>query len=294
MNTSQSRASIADRGTVLRGVLVVIGSLFGLAFLAVLLSGTANASDKSPKPDDPGLPAGVVDAGAEHATPLLESVARPVHRVASVAAPLVEEVTKPVEPVLSPVVRPITMIADPVLKAVEPVTAPVARPVLDALAPITRPVAQAVGAERVIKPAHSRLSPPEEATAPESRPRAGLPADSRMDSALGVHSGPSGRLEFTGPRSAVRELSSSVRVPYAEISAGKVPGSGGGPALPSGTGSVGVGGSTSVASTGSPGPQHAVTETGTGMPGTDRAWRAPPDDRRSVPWPDEYGLDHPS
>ncbi|MFD5089794.1 hypothetical protein ACFWMR_04295 [Amycolatopsis thailandensis] len=294
MNTSQSRASIAESATILRRVLVVIGSLFGLAFLAVLLSGTASASDKSPKPDDPGLLGGVVDTAAEHAMPLLESVERPVHRVASAAAPLVEEATKPVEPVLAPVVRPVAKVAEPVLKAVEPVTAPVTRPVLDALAPITRPVAQAAGADRVIEPVDSRMSPPEEVTAPESRPRADLAATSEMVSTLDVHSGPSGRREFAGPRSALVEQSSSERVLPAEISAGKVSGAGGGPSLPSGPGSIGVGGSTSMGSTGSPGPQYAVTETGTGMPGTDRAWRAPPDDRRSVPWPDEYGLDHPS
>ncbi|WP_410599552.1 hypothetical protein [Amycolatopsis sp. lyj-90] len=303
MNTSQSRALSGDGLIVLRQVLVVTGALFGLALLSILLSGTANASDRSPEPGGSGLLGDVVGAGAEPVMPLLESVAKPVHRVASEVAPVVEQVTKPVEPVLSQVVRPVAKVAEPVLRVLEPVTGPVTRPLLDSLAPVTEPVAHAVGAERVITALDGEPSKSEQPAVSGSASRSDVSAGSAPSPAIEVHSGLVGSADSAWARAAERGQSvpgrerpvSPETTHSGEVSVVKVPGpAGGGPALPSGPGFVGVGGSMSASSGGSHGGEYAVTESGTGMPGTDRAWRAPPDDRKSVPWPDEYGHDHPS
>ncbi|WP_410663412.1 hypothetical protein [Amycolatopsis sp. lyj-84] len=292
MNTSQSRALPGDDIIVLRQVLVVIGALFGLALLAILLSGTANASDRSPEPGGPGLLGDVVGAGTKSAMPLLESVAKPVHRVASEVAPVVEQVTKPVEPVLSQVVRPVARVAGPV-----------ARPVLDSLAPVTEPVAHAVGAERLVTALDGEPSRSEQPAVAESASRSDVSAGSAPAPAIEVHSGLVWGADSAWASAAERGQSvpgrerpvSPETTHPGEASVVKVPGPpSGGPVLPGGPSSVGVGGSMSASSGGSHGGEYAVTETGTGMPGTDRAWRAPPDDRRSVPWPDEYGHDHPS
>lgn len=288
MSTSQSRASPGDATSVLVRVLMVIGALLGLAFLAVLLSGTADASDQT--------------SDADHTTRLLSSVAEPIQQVASDTAPLVEQVTKPLEPVVSPVVRPVAEAVEPVLQIVGPVTEPVTRPVLDALSPITDPVARTVGAEPVIEAVGGQRAQPEPAPAPASRADVGT--DLERFAALGarpelngVHSGPVPNVGPSWTLLAARNEPIPDRTAQPdELSAGSVSGlgGGGGPALPSGPSAGGIVGSMSAGSAGSHGGEHAVTETAMTMPGTDRAWRAPPDDRRSVPWPDEYGNDHPS
>ncbi|MBB5852102.1 hypothetical protein ACFQ05_02365 [Amycolatopsis umgeniensis] len=274
MKSSQSQAiAEASGSTVLARLFVTAGALLGFVVLAVLMSGAADAAEKPAEPDD-------------HA--FLGNVLHPVHELTSEMAPVVERVTKPVEPVVSPVVRPVVKAVEPVLNVVRPVTGPVTKPLVRTLAPITH----VVGADPVA----------DAVTGTPARPVPPAPRADVSPEPL-IYSGPQARKQEMRVPAMPRASAVPLREYAAErtseqddvqLSAPSGHSDGGGPALPAGPGAVQTGGTMTAGGSGAHGGDHAVTETGSGMPGTDRAWRAPPDDRRAVPWPDDYGIDHPS
>ncbi|MFI6302888.1 hypothetical protein ACIBCH_13530 [Amycolatopsis thailandensis] len=290
MSTSQSPAIPGEGGTVLARVLVMAGTVVGFAVLAVLLAGKADAADRSAEPGDHGVLGTITQT---------DRLLRPVYQVAAATGPTVERVTDPVEPVVAPVVRPVVKAVEPVLHVAAPVTEPVTRPVFHALAPVTKPVTRAVGADRVIDIAAG--TPPDRKSVPA--PRADVNPEPAHSAGPAPEVQPGLPVQDSArerPLPAALPTPDPARHPIAatstpELSATSGHGrGGGGPALPAGPGGVQTGGTMTAGASSSHGGEHAVTETGTGMPGTDRSWRAPPDARPEVPWPDYYGLDHPS
>ncbi|MEV7551889.1 hypothetical protein AB0N89_19880 [Amycolatopsis sp. NPDC089917] len=290
MNTSPSPAIPGEGGTALARVLVMAGAVIGFAVLAVLLAGRADATDRSAEPGDHGILGTITQA---------DRLLRPVHQVAAETAPVVEQVTEPVQPVVAPVVRPVVKAAEPVLHVAAPITEPVTRPVVRALAPVTEPVTRAVGADPAIDIIAG--TQPDKRSVPAPRadvsPAPAQPAGPATDVHPGLAASDSAReTSLPGglptPDSA-RHLTAATPTPDLSATSGHGRG-GGGPALPAGPGTAHTGGTMTAGASSSHGGEHAVTETGTGVPGTDRSWRAPPDARPEAPWPDEYGLDHPS
>ncbi|MDQ7810839.1 hypothetical protein Q5425_44555 [Amycolatopsis sp. A133] len=297
MNTSQSEDVQVGESSMVARMLLVAGVLVGLAVLALLMSGTADAAESSSpdRTDRPGLLSAIgkpLRGTIEQAKPVLRPVTDVVHTVSSQVAPVAKPVTELVEPVLAPVVRPVVTAVAPVLSVVRPVTEPVLRPVLDALAPVTEPVVHAVGADPAgtvvagstettgttrprddVRPAPAEQAaavtteqPEAEAVVPPRQPRADRPAfaeDTAKDAGV-----PAGFARMSGPAGG-----------------GSVPPAPEGPAA-SGTVSAGP--------AGQHGGEHAVTMAGSGPPGTDRAWRAPPGGRAPLYWLVFYGNDHPS
>lgn len=277
MNTSQFDTVPADERSVLARVLVVAGTLVGFGVLAVLLSGTANASERSPdQPDRPGLlsVAGKpLQNAVKPAGPVLRSVTDVVHTVSSQVAPAVTPVTALVEPVLAPVTRP-------VVKAVAPV--------LSVVRPVTEPVVHVVGADPAVKAvAGTMVTAPRDDVQP-------APVEQRQASTPAVTSS---RLESdvaAVPEQPRAERSPNPGTVVGRDAASRMSGSEGGGSTPPAPAAPAASGAVSASSAGQHGGESGVTEPGSGVPGTDRTWRAPPGGHAPLYWLVFYGNDHPS
>ncbi|MFJ7216574.1 hypothetical protein [Amycolatopsis sp. NPDC098790] len=281
MDTSQYEDT-SDR-SVLARVVLMAGALVGFGFLAVLLSGTANAAERSPEP--PGL-LSEVGKPLKGIDPALQPVTDVVHSTTSRLAPAVDPVAAAAGPLLAPVVRPVAEVVAPVLSVVRPVTEPVLKPVLHAVAPVTEPVVRAVGAEPVVKAVGG------DAVAPR-------------DDVRPAPAGPGNRPEVVAPAVRAqpqRVAAVAVAVHHAGSQAGRTADewtsgsdSGGStPHAPPMPDVPGTGGSMSTGTSGQHGGEFAVTVSRSVMPGVDRTWQAPPGGPQSLYWTVFFGNDHPS
>lgn len=296
MNTSPFETVPADERSVLVRVLVVAGTLVGFGVLAVLLSGTANASERSPdRPDRPGLLSAAgkpLQSTVKQADSVLRPVTDVVHTASSQVAPVVKPVTDLAEPVLAPVTRPVVTAVAPLLPVVRPVTEPVLRPVLNAVAPVTEPVVHAVGAAPAVKAvAGTTATTPRDDVTP-------APASPATVQVLPIsHPETAAPAEKPLADQVLSAVAQEQRHPSAQAEhrvADRMSGPDGGGSTPPTPAAPAASGAVSANSAGQHGGEYAVTETGSTVPGTDRAWRAPPGGPPSLYWLVFYGNDHPS
>ncbi|WP_146073606.1 hypothetical protein [Amycolatopsis sp. CA-126428] len=266
MDTSQSEDVRVGDGLILARVLLVAGTLVGFAVLALLMSGTANASESS-SPDHPDPPG------------LLSAVGKPLRGA-------LEPVANLAEPVLAPVVRPVVTAVAPVLSVVRPVTEPVLRPVLDAVAPVVH----AVGAD----PAGPVVIPGTTRPRDDVRPAPAEQAAAATTGQPAVEAVVSSRQPRADRPVFAEVTAKDAAVPAGSARSARTSGPDGGGSVPPAPEGPAASGTTAAGSAGQHGGEYAVTGSGSSMPGTDRAWRAPPDGCAPPYWLVFYGNDHPS